>query len=138
LIQYHDSMAGMGPETLEGFFDGWPRSPTLVARWRILCGSAERVLAVDDETGRVVGFVTAISDRMFCASIPLLEVLPQYRRRGIGRELMRRMLEKLRGLYMVDLVCDPQMQPFYESLGMKPLVAMTIRNPDVLSEPEVR
>jgi predicted N-acetyltransferase YhbS len=64
------------------------------------------------------------------AYIPLLEVLPAYQGQGIGSELVRRMLAKLADLYMVDLLCDPGMQPFYERLGMRPTTGMLRRNYD--------
>ena len=40
------------------------------------------------------------------------------------------MLEKLQHLYMIDLVCDPALQQFYERLGMRPVVGMVVRNYD--------
>ena len=61
-------------------------------------------LALDGDA--VVGFVTAASDGVLSAFIPLLEVLPAYRDRGIGAELVRRLLGQLDDLYMVDLCCD--------------------------------
>ena len=76
----------------------------------------------------MVGFITAISDGVLAAYIPLLEVLPDYRGRGIGRELVMRMLAQLQGLYMIDLVCDPQLESFYRACGMKPYHAMMIRD----------
>jgi ribosomal protein S18 acetylase RimI-like enzyme len=66
----------------------------------------------------VVGFVTAISDGVLSAYIPLLEVLPEYQGRGIGAELVRRLLDRLGGLYMVDLCCDEDVVGFYERLGL--------------------
>jgi ribosomal protein S18 acetylase RimI-like enzyme len=80
--------------------------------------------------GPVVGFITAISDGVSAAYIPHLEVLPAYQGRGIGSELVRRMLARLRGLYMIDLTCDPDVQPFYARLGMRPSTGMLVRNYD--------
>ncbi len=57
-------------------------------------------------------------------------MLPEYQGRGIGSELLRRMLERLRTLYMIDLLCDPDVQPFYERLGMRRATGMLIRNYD--------
>ena len=85
------------------------------------------VLAIDDETNRVAGFINALSDGGLCAFIPLLEVLPAHRGSGIGRELVRRMLDRLHDLYSIDLVCDDDLRPFYERLGMSPARAMIIR-----------
>ncbi|CAA9486347.1 MAG: hypothetical protein AVDCRST_MAG05-1601 [uncultured Rubrobacteraceae bacterium] len=40
---------------------------------------------------------------------------------------MRRMLAALRDLYTVDLVCDPELVPFYASPGMRPASGMVVR-----------
>lgn len=57
--------------------------------------------------------MTAITDGVLAAFIPSLEVLPAYRGRGIGTELMRRMLTELARYPDVDLSCDAELQPFY-------------------------
>ncbi|HSL28593.1 MAG TPA: GNAT family N-acetyltransferase [Anaerolineales bacterium] len=130
LITYTDSLQHVTPESLKGgFFAGWPHPPSPTTHYRILANSAEIMLA-RTEDGTVVGFITAISDGISCAYIPHLEVLPGYQGRGIGTELVRRMLEKLKHLYMIDLVCDPDLQPFYERLGMRAIVGMVVRNYD--------
>lgn len=128
MITYLDTAEGTGEEQLQGFFTSWPNPPSPETHLKLLLGSDAVVLAVDDETGNVVGNVTAISDGVLSAYIPHLEVLPAYRGQGIGSELMRRMLEKLSGLYMVDLMCDPDLQPFYARLGMQPATGMIVRN----------
>ena len=130
MIVYQYSAAGIVPEQLQGFFVGWPNPPSPDVHLRILNGSAYVVLALDDETNNVVGFITAISDGVSCAYIPHLEVLPRYQNRGIGSELVQRMLEQLRNLYMVDLICDPDIQPFYERFQMRRVHGMALRNYD--------
>ena len=127
MIRYIDSIDGITETQLSGFFEGWPDPPSAATHVRILKGSHTVVLAIDDDESRVVGFVTAVSDGVLAAYIPLLEVLPEYRRQGIGGELVRRAMESLDGLYMVDLVCDPDMKRFYSRFGMKPAHAMAIR-----------
>lgn len=127
-IGYRDTPDGIAPDQLAGFFVGWPNPPAPANHLRILRGSAAVALALDAATGAVVGFVTAISDGVSCAYIPHLEVLPAYQGRGIGTELMRRILGQLRDLYMIDLLCDPDVQPFYARLGMRPATGMLIRN----------
>jgi len=42
-------------------------------------------------------------------------VLPDYRGQGIWTEWARPLLHKLSGLYMVDVMCGPDSQPFYAS-----------------------
>ena len=86
------------------------------------------MLAIDEESRRVVGFVTALTDGVQAAFIPLLEVLPEYRGRGIGSELMRRVLGLLSDLTAIDLTCRPELQPFYARFGMQPSVGAILRN----------
>ncbi len=128
MIAYHDTPEGVTPDQLVGFFVGWSNPPLPATHLRILRGSAAVVLAVDEATGAVVGFVTAISDGVSCAYIPHLEVLPLYQGQGIGTSMMERLLEKLRGMYMIDLLCDPDVQPFYVRLGMRPTTGMLVRD----------
>jgi ribosomal protein S18 acetylase RimI-like enzyme len=130
MVIYTETLDGLTPDKLRGFFVGWPNPPSPEAHIRILRGSTWVVLALDDETGQVIGFITAISDGVSAAFIPHLEVLPHYKGRGIGTELTRRMLEKLQHLYAVDLICDTDVQPFYQRLGMRPYSAMILRHYD--------
>jgi ribosomal protein S18 acetylase RimI-like enzyme len=130
MIKYMDSIEGCRPENLRGFFVGWRSPPSPEKHLKLLASSDEIVLAVDEETGKVVGFITAISDRVLSAYIPLIEVLPEYQKQGIGQELMRRMLKKLDRLYMVDLICDERVRSFYERFGMKSSCGMCIRRFD--------
>ncbi len=126
-IQFLTNAETIQAHQLRGFFVGWPNPPSPETHLRLLRQSDEVVLALDQETGQVVGFVTALTDRVLSAHIPLLEVLPAYQGQGIGRELMRRIFLRLQGLYMVDLACDPALVPFYESLGMQRATAMILR-----------
>lgn len=111
------SLDGLTPEQLRGFFVDWPNPPTPDTFLRLLRGSYRVVLALHD--GQVVGFVQAISDGVLTAYIPLLEVLPEWQGRGVGRALMTRLRDELRHLYAVDLGCDDDLVPFYERLGMR-------------------
>lgn len=127
MISYRNTLEGISPNQLEGFFVGWLSPPSPETHLRLLAGSDYISLAVDDETGAVVGFVTAITDGVLSAYLSFLEVLPSHRHQGIGHELIRRILDALRELYMVDLLCDPELQPLYGSLGMLPATGMFIR-----------
>ena len=128
MIEYVDNVDGIGPEILTGFFEGWKKPHTPETHLDILKRSADVVLAVDTDAKRVVGFVTALSDGIQSAFIPLLEVLPAYRNKGIGTALMRKMLDKLSGIGCIDLTCDPELQPFYARFGMLRSSGMIIRN----------
>ena len=128
MIRYTDELEGISADQLHGgFFVGWPNPPSAETHLNILQSSYAIVLALDT-TNQVVGFINAISDGVLSAYIPLLEVLPEYERQGIGSELTRRMLARLSDLYMVDLLCDDDLQPFYARLGLTPATGMLMRN----------
>jgi len=130
MITYTNSVAGITADRLDGFFVGWPNPPSPETHLKLLVNSDEVILALDDETGNVVGFINVISDGVLCAFVPLLEVAPAYQGRGIGQELAQRMLRKLGDFYAVDLLCDPELQSFYARLTphMQPAVGMMLRN----------
>ncbi|MBI5267914.1 MAG: GNAT family N-acetyltransferase [candidate division Zixibacteria bacterium] len=128
MITYTMSTADIHPSHLTGFFVGWPNPPSPERHLAILNAASHVVLAIDDQSGRVVGFIYAISDNILSAYIPLLEVLPEYKNQGIGRELVRRLLDQLKDFYMIDLICDDNLRPFYEKLGLKYHGGMIIRN----------
>jgi ribosomal protein S18 acetylase RimI-like enzyme len=130
MISYRTSLESISSDMLTGFFVRWPKPPSPETHMRLLQHSYRVVLAVDDQIGRVVGFINAISDGVLSAYIPLLEVLPEYQMQGIGDELVRRMLWSLDGLYMIDLLCDRRLQPFYEQFGMVGATGMMVRNYD--------
>ncbi|WP_163102370.1 GNAT family N-acetyltransferase [Peribacillus alkalitolerans] len=127
-MKYKVSLEGVSPDQLQGFFVGWPNPPSPETHLKLLINSNKVVLAVDEEIDRVVGFITAISDGVLSAYIPLLEVLPEFQNRGIGAQLVKRMIGELNEIYMIDLLCDENLQPYYEKLGMSKSRGMVIRN----------
>lgn len=133
MIRYRFDTGGLVPDDLAGFWEGWPSPPSPERHLAALRSSEVAVLAIDDESGRVVGFATAVGDGSLAAFVPFLEVLPAYRRRGIGHELVRRILDRLDDRYAVDLVCDDDLVPFYESLGFVRHTAMIVRRPGALT-----
>ena len=130
MIEYKNSLEMIDETMLHGFFDGWPNPPPPASHMKILRGSYRVWLAVDTEANTVVGFVNAISDGVLSAYIPLIEVLPEYQSKGIGNELIKRMLDSLRDVYMVDLLCDADLQKYYAKFGMMPATGSLIRNFD--------
>lgn len=136
MITYTTSLDGITSDQLNGFFVGWQNPPGPETHLKLLKNSSHVVLAIDDAKGCVAGFVTAMCDHVLSASIPFLEVLPEYRGHGIGEALVRRMLDEIGSIYMVDFVCHPNMQPFYTRLGMRPSTGMMRRNVQRQKGPE--
>ncbi|WP_413376771.1 GNAT family N-acetyltransferase [Paenibacillus taichungensis] len=128
-ITFRESLEGIGIDQLSGdFFEGWPNPPSKPTFLKLLEQSYAVELAVDEENGNVVGFIQAISDGVLSAYIPLLEVLPEYQGKGIGTDLIKRMFNRLGDLYMIDLLCDNELQEFYEKQGMQKASGMVIRH----------
>ncbi len=133
MINYTDSPEHLEESQLKGFFQGWTAPPSPQKLLRLLHGSPFVVLAVDDTNESVVRFVPAVTDGVFAAYISYIEVVPEFRGRGIGSHLMRRMIQRLEHLYMADLVCDPELEAFYRRFGMQPLTGMALRKHERLS-----
>ncbi len=73
--------------------------------------------------GRIVGMGRAISDGASDAYLQDIVVLPEYRRQGIGRELIRRLTGYCaeHEIEWIGLVAEPGTRTFYEGLGYSPL-----------------
>jgi GNAT superfamily N-acetyltransferase len=126
-IRYVATLDGIAPEQIQGFFVGWQHPFPPEEHLRMLAGGDLVQLAIDDASGRVVGFVGALTDGVQGAFITLLEVLPAYQAQGIGQGLMERMLEQLADIQTIELMCDADLIPFYQRFGMKPTTGMVLR-----------
>ena len=122
---------GLRREDLAGFFVGWTQPPSPDDRLGILA-AADEVVVARDRDGVVIGFATAITDYRFATYIPLVEVLPEHQGQSIGSQIVQALLERLGKCYMIDLVCDDDVVPFYERLGGTRLNAVAWRNRDQL------
>jgi len=128
LLRYQNNLEDISSEMLEGFFVDWPNPPSPPTHLKLLENSSKVVIALDEQSNQIVGFITAISDGVLSAYIPFLEVLPAYKNKGIGSELIKRMLIELHDIYMIDLCCDDDLVPLYEKFGMMKSNGMLIRN----------
>lgn len=126
-MQYQSDLEGITPKQLMGFFQGWPTSPDPDTLLLILQCSDFFVLAVN-ENGQVIGLINAITDKVFYAYIPLLEVLPDYQRQGIAQQLIERMKVRLSSFYAVDLCCDTRLSAYYQRQGFSEVSGMILRN----------
>lgn len=112
-------------DRLTGFFVGWPKPPSAEEHAEILRRAQHAVLAFDGD--QVVGFVTGLSDGVFSAYLPLLEVLPAHQGRGIGRTLVQKIVAEIGDVYSIDIVCDDDVVPFYERLNFQRVNGMVFR-----------
>ena len=88
-------------------------------------GSRYVVAAKDGD--RLVGFARAISDGVTNAYVTTVAVLPAYQGRGIGAELVKRLLEGKETIRFV-LHANPDVQDFYRKLGFEDAPDMFVRD----------
>ncbi len=110
----------------EGFFDGWVPRPDSQTVPRLVKNSSHFVVA-HDGGHRCIGYITGLTDAVLFSYISSLEVLPEFKGQGIGRALVEKLLELMPPVYAVDLVCDTDVQPFYEKCGFTPWTGALIR-----------
>lgn len=127
-ITYSSKKKDLEGLILSGFFEGWPNKPSEDVLKRSIENADYIMLAIDAEKKKLVGYITAISDDVLSAYIPFLEVERSYREQGIGRSLVKMLLEQLSHLYMIDLVCDKELAGFYKEAGFESWHAMIRRN----------
>ncbi len=80
-----------------------------------LAGSHALVTAWDGD--RLVGLGNAISDGALVVYYPHLVILPQYQHRGIGREIMRRLMDHYVGFHQHAILADGDAVGFYAKCG---------------------
>jgi len=68
---------------------------------------------------RLIGLGNAISDGYLVVYYPHLLVMPEYQGRGIGTELMRRLITRYEGFHQHMLVADGRALEFYRKCGFK-------------------
>ena len=74
----------------------------------------------------LVGFCRAFGDGVYRAVIDDVVVDEQHRNKGIGREMMRLLMERLAEVEVVTLGCEDDVAGFYERLGFKPIPSQTM------------
>ncbi len=79
------------------------------------------------EGPKLVGFARAFSDGALSAYVNNVAVLPGYQRRGVGSELVRRLIEGKESIAFV-LHARAEIHPFYARLGFEAA-------PDMLRRP---
>jgi len=132
-MTYSESLESVDDADLEGFLSHWDFTPPAGTLLRMLKGSSVVILAREPDSSRICGYVAALTDQISCAYISAIEVRPEYRKRGIGRALLNRMIERL-SVYGTYLSCSPAMIPFYESAGFKQVAGMSKRRPPAANE----
>lgn len=89
----------------------------------LIKGSFAFAVAVDKNLDKAVGMGRVISDGISDAYIQDLVVLPECRDKGIGRQLVKTLLDYClsKGILWIGLIAEPDQDGFYSSIGFKTL-----------------
>jgi ribosomal protein S18 acetylase RimI-like enzyme len=87
----------------------------------LIKGSFAFAVAIDKLSGKAIGMGRLISDGISDAYIQDLVVLPEYRDQGIGRQLVKTLLDHClsKGILWIGLIAEPAQDGFYSNIGFK-------------------
>lgn len=71
------------------------------------------------EDNKLIGYIDCVSNGVTDAYIQDLMVCPDHQGKGVGTELMNKMIEQLKEkhIYMISVVYEEGLKPFYERFG---------------------
>lgn len=82
-----------------------------------LMKSYYHIAVYEDE--KLIGYIDSVSNGVTDAYIQDLIVSPDHQGKGIGTELMNKMIEYLKEkrIYMISVIYEESLKPFYERFG---------------------
>lgn len=94
---------------------GWNRMETELGDPKM--SSYFHIAAYEDD--KLVGYIDSVSNGVTDAYIQDLMVDPEFQGKGVGTELMNRMISALkeRHIYMISVVFEEALKPFYARFG---------------------
>ena len=81
-------------------------------------GASHSLITAWDGT-KLVGLGNAISDGYLVVYYPHLLVLPEYRRRGIGKQIMKMLIARYKDFHQHIIMADSQALDFYRKCGFE-------------------
>ena len=87
----------------------------------LIKGSFAFAIVVDSNTGKAIGMGRILSDGVSDAYIQDLIILPEYRGQGIGKQLLKTLLENClsKDINWVGLISEPNQDGFYSNVGFR-------------------
>ena len=69
--------------------------------------------------GKLIGYIDVLSDGSVDAYVQDLIVLPEYQKRGIGSELLKRAIKYLqqKKIKAIQVIFNPELEGFYKKFG---------------------
>ncbi len=117
-LDWSTTLDGLDWAELEALYSAAPLGHKSAAGLRTAFGnSLFRVLV--REQGRLVGAGRALADGVDCAYLCDIALLPSHQGRGLGREIVQRLLAQVRGHRKIILYAVPGKEGFYRALGFR-------------------
>jgi predicted GNAT family N-acyltransferase len=108
-------------DDLLGLFAGewWTEDRTRSDVERMLAATDLVFAVVENPSAAVVGFARVLTDQTYVALVLDVIVAPEHRGHGLGRLLVETILAEpgLQAVRSIELVCQPELVPFYEQWG---------------------
>jgi GNAT superfamily N-acetyltransferase len=105
-------------EVLGLFRSGWWTSSRDLAGVTAMLAGSDVVFALRTSSG-LAGFARVLTDEVYLALILDVIVAPEHRGTGLGAALMEAIVNhpKVSGARSIELVCRPDLMPFYRRWG---------------------
>ena len=105
----------------------WKDSYDKSAISHLIKGSFCFAVVIDKKTKKTVGMGRVLSDGVSDGYIQDLVILPEYRKKGIGKKLTCSLINycKSKGITWIALVSEPNQENFYKKIGFKEMKKYT-------------
>jgi aralkylamine N-acetyltransferase len=106
-----------------GWWDGSSQSSVK----EIISGSCVFAVAVDEENGKAIGMGRVLSDGISDAYIQDVIVLPEYRKKGVGKKIIAELVDEClkKNITWISLVAEPGTESFYMDMGFQVMTGHT-------------
>jgi GNAT superfamily N-acetyltransferase len=128
-----EAQHAVGPERLAQLMElfagaWWTASRTADDVTAMLAGSDLVIALVHRPTDRLVGFARVLTDEVYLALVLDLIVTSEARGSGLGAILIEAIVghPRLAGVRSIELVCQPELMPFYRRWGFTERVGRSL------------
>jgi len=93
----------------------------------LIKGSFCFAVVIDKKTKKTIGMGRILSDGVSDGYIQDLVILPEYRKKGIGKKLTKSLVDycKSKGVNWIALISEPGQEEFYKKIGFKEMKKYT-------------
>ncbi len=84
-------------------------------------------VVIDKKTKKTIGMGRILSDGVSDGYLQDLVILPEYRKKGIGKKLTKSLVDycKSKGVNWIALISEPGQEEFYKKIGFKEMKKYT-------------